>query len=153
MRTTLGLLLARRVISFFRAAMLRKADTGTGIALYRFPRERVRAYRLWRCRRLWGRCAYRLAGARHGRLFPQPVLGPASRLSQPQFQYYGKRRQVWLRRPHERADHRRYVPFLTRHRAVTPVDGRANARAGRMKPGSVGASLTSSRPFSTVYSF
>ena len=144
-----------------------KADTGTGIALYRFledpvqfadaglgfrawgfssrvslnpgllpgvsvnPRRRLgrsadrwaisprawqwlRAHCLWRCRRLWGRRAYRLAGARHGRLYPQPIVEPAPRLPQPQFRYYGKRRQVWLQRPYEGADPCRHVPFLTR---------------------------------------
>jgi len=33
-----------------------------------------------------------LAGARHGRLFRRPGVEPAPRLSQPQLQYYGKRR-------------------------------------------------------------
>src|SRR5215472_7366771 len=61
--------------------------------------QRLRADRLWRCRRLWGRGPYRLAGPRHGRLYPQPILEPAPRLSQPQFQYYRKRRLVWLRCP------------------------------------------------------
>ena len=155
-----------------------KADTGTGIVLYRFLQDPVqfadgglgfRAWgfssnltlnpgllqgialnrtgswtdpliggryhrdlgngfgsdRLWRCRRLWGRCAYRLASARHCRLFPQPILGPAPRLSQPQFQHYGKRRQVWLQRPFERADHCRHLPFLTHHRKATPDAHRA----------------------------
>ena len=57
-------------------------------------RQRVRADSLWRCRRLRGRRAYRLAGARHDRLFPQPIVEPAPRLSQPQFQYYRKRKAI-----------------------------------------------------------
>src|SRR6516165_4560641 len=35
-----------------------------------------------------------------------------ARLSQSQFQYYGKRRQVWLRCPYEGADHCRHFPLL-----------------------------------------
>src|SRR5215469_12437667 len=76
-------------------------------------RQRLRADCLWRCRRLWDRRAYRLAGPGHDRLHPQPILEPTSRLPQPQFRYHGKRRAVWLQRPSEGADHCRHLPFLT----------------------------------------
>src|SRR5215469_6660397 len=78
------------------------------------PRQRLRADRLWRCRRLWGRGPYRLAGPRHGRLYPQPILESAPRLSQPQFQYYRKRRLVWFRCPPAGAVPGRHLPLLTR---------------------------------------
>src|SRR5262249_60880501 len=78
------------------------------------PWQRLRADRLWGCRRLWGRGPYRLAGPRHSRLYPQPILEPAPRLSQPQFQYYRKRGLVWFRCPPAGAVPGRHLPFLTR---------------------------------------
>src|SRR5215472_2649442 len=81
-------------------------------------RQRLRADRLWGCRRLWRRSPYRLAGPRHGRLYPQPILEPAPRLSQPQFQYYRKPRHVWFRCPPAGAVPCRHLPFLTRRSRI-----------------------------------